>query len=69
MVKLAVSVPCSYITTDEVGTSVVLSAFCRCIVCFYLEAVVAVGVGVGPVRALPDDAAGQLVESHKGDWS
>lgn len=39
------------------------SAFRR----FYLEGVVVVGVGVGPVRALPDHAAGQLVQGHNGD--
>lgn len=68
MVKFTVSIQCSYITKDEVGTSVVFSSsFCRLILCFYLEAVVAVGVGVGPVRALPDEAAGQLVEGHNGN--
>lgn len=36
--------------------------------CFYLEGVVAVDVGVGPVRALPTNhAAGHLVQGHNGD--
>lgn len=35
--------------------------------CFYLEGVVAVDVGVGPVSPLPDHAAGQLVQGHNGD--
>lgn len=35
--------------------------------CFYHEDVVAVDVGVGLVRALPDSAADQLVQGHNGD--
>lgn len=65
-VKLNVSVQCSYIMKDEVGISRGFSSAFRC---FYLEGVVAVDVGVGPVvGALPDDAAGQLVQGHNGDW-
>lgn len=68
MVKLTVSIQCSYITKVEMGTSVVFSsAFRRPILCFYLKAVVAVGVGVGSVRAFPDGAADQVVEGHNGD--
>lgn len=68
MVKLTLFILCSYITRDEMATSVVFSsAFRRRILCFYLEAPVAVDVGVGAVRALPDDAAGQVVEGHNRD--
>lgn len=68
MVKLTVSIRCSYIPKDEVDTSVVFSsAFRGRVPGFYLEAIVAVGVGVGPVGALPDEAAGQVVEGHNGD--
>lgn len=56
------------VTKDEVGTPTVFSSVLRrCILCFNLEAVVAVGVGVGPVGAPLDDAAGQVVEGHNGD--
>lgn len=43
------------------------SALRRRVLCFYLEAVVAVAIGVGLVGAPSGQAAGQVVEGHNGD--
>lgn len=51
------------VTKDGVVATTVFSS----VLCFNLEAVVAVGIGVGPVGAPLDDAAGQVVEGHNGD--
>lgn len=50
-----------------VGGVAFSSTLPRRVLCFYLEAVVAVGVGIGVVGGLPDHAAGQVVEGHGGD--